>query len=261
VRVSVLIGAYDNADTLGRAIDSILGQTLGDFELIVVDDGSTDGTAALVDEIDDPRVRRLGLPHMGIARSLNAGLAEARAPYVAIQDADDWSLPERLERQVSLLDSRPDVAVVGCRMLEVGPDGAELRPRTSFATGDVHRALLRFNPIPNTSACYRREAMLALGGYDPRWQYAPEYDLWLRAAEHHRVWTLDEVLAVRSMSGVNVAARRERAQTAEVVRLLLAAARRRRSAAGVPWIAVPALSWLTPLGLKRALRRHLGQAP
>ncbi|HEY2636816.1 MAG TPA: glycosyltransferase [Solirubrobacteraceae bacterium] len=261
MRVSVLIGAYDNADTLPRAIDSILGQTLGGLELIVVDDGSTDGTAELVDGLDDPRVRRLSLPHMGISRSLNAGLAEARAPYVAIQDADDWSYPNRLERQVALLDSRPDVAVVGCRMREVGPDGETLAPRTSFAAGDVAHALLRFNPIPNTSSCFRRAEILALGGYDPRLRYAMEYDLWLRAAEHHTVYALDEELAVRSMSGLNVAARKERAQVAETARILAGAAWRRRTVAGLPWIALPALSWATPLPLKRAVRRRRGQAP
>jgi glycosyltransferase involved in cell wall biosynthesis len=146
--VSVLIGAYDNEPTLGRAIDSILAQTERDLELIVVDDGSTDGTAALVDAVEDPRVRRLALPHMGISRSLNAGLAEARAPVVAIQDADDWSEPERLERELAVLDERPEVAVVGCRMHEVDEHGRPLRPRTSFAPGDVRDVLMRFNPRP-----------------------------------------------------------------------------------------------------------------
>ena len=260
-RISVLIGAYDNEETIGRALDSILAQTVEDLELIVVDDGSTDGTAALVDAVADPRVRRLALPHMGISRSLNAGLAEARAPVVAIQDADDWSEPERLERQLALLDERPDVAVVGVRMREVGPDGAELRPRTVLAEGDVRPALLRWNPIPNTSAAFRREAVLAAGGYDPRYRYAMEYDLWLRLAESSGVWALPEVLATRTMSGVNVAARKERESLAEGVAIRVAAMRRRRSLAGAPWAALPAISWATPLPVKRAVRRRLGQAP
>lgn len=261
LKASVLIGAYNNADTVLRAIDSILGQTLRDLEVIVVDDGSRDQTARLVAKIEDPRVRLLALPHMGIARSLNAGLAAADSPYVAIQDADDWSLPARLDRQVAFLDANPDVVVVGCRMREVGPDGVELRPRTTFTRGNVGSALLRFNPIPNTSACFRREAILALGGYDAHLRYAAEYDLWLRAAERHTVCTLDEVLAVRTMSGVNVAARRERAQLAETVRILFAAARRRRSVSPLPGAVLPMVSWATPLPIKRAVRRRFGQAP
>jgi glycosyltransferase involved in cell wall biosynthesis len=260
-RITVLIGAYDNAATLGRAIDSILAQTLTELELIVVDDGSTDDTPRVVAAVEDPRVRSLPLAHMGISRSLNEGLAAARAPLVAVQDADDWSLPERLERQVGLLDARPEVAVIGCRMREVDPDGAELRPRTSFVAGDVRDALLRFNPIPNTSAAFRREAILALGGYDARWRYAMEYDLWLRAAERHVVWALDETLAVRTMSGVNVAARQERSQLAEIARIHARAMRRRRSIAGWRGAALPVVSWATPLPVKRFVRRRLGQAP
>src|SRR5215210_5480740 len=128
-RVSVLIGCWNNADTLQQAIDSILSQTVSELELLVVDDGSTDGTPALVRDYGDPRIRYLPLEHTGIARSLNEGLRAARAPVVAVQDADDWSLPARLERELAVLAGRPDVAVVGARMREVGPDGGELRPR------------------------------------------------------------------------------------------------------------------------------------
>src|SRR4029078_13478986 len=98
----------------------------------------------------------------------------------------------------------PDVAVVGCRMREVDAEGRELTARTTFASGDVRPALLRFNPIPNTSAAMRREAVLAAGGYDPRYRYAMEYDLWLRLAERWRIVALDEVLATRVMGTANV---------------------------------------------------------
>ncbi|MEX2195793.1 MAG: glycosyltransferase [Thermoleophilaceae bacterium] len=259
--MSVLIGCWNNAATLPRAIDSILGQTLRELELIVVDDGSTDETPSLVEAIDDPRVRRLPLKHMGISRSLNEGLAAARAPVVAIQDADDWSLPSRLERQLAVLDSDPSVGVVGCRMREVDPGGRELRPRTAFAAGDVRGVLMRFNPIPNTSAMFRRAAALQVGGYDPRRRYAMEYDLWLRLAERHGVVTLDEVLAVREMGSSNVAATRERAQIREALGIRVSALRRRRTLRGARGLVLPSVSLLTPPPLKRTLRRRLGQAP
>jgi glycosyltransferase involved in cell wall biosynthesis len=131
--VSVLIGCWNNADTLPQATNSILTQTLRDLELIIVDDGSTDSTPELVHRVSDPRVRYLPLQHVGISRSLNEGLRTARAPIVAVQDADDWSLPQRLERELGVLGARPDVAVVDCRMREVGPDGEELGPPTAFA--------------------------------------------------------------------------------------------------------------------------------
>jgi glycosyltransferase involved in cell wall biosynthesis len=263
-RATFLIGAYNNAATLPQAIGAVLAQTVADLELIVIDDGSSDASADLARQAAarDERVRLLEMPHnVGIARSLNEGLRAARGPVVAVQDADDWSEPRRLERQLAVLDADPSVAVVGTRMREVDESGAELRPRTSFAAGDVGEALWRFNPIPNTCAAFRREAALAAGGYDPRYRYAMEYDLWLRLAERHRIVTIDEVLATRRMSRTNVAARAERAQTAEIILLRLRALRRRRTLRGAPWLAIPALSYALPLTLKRAVRRRLRMAP
>jgi glycosyltransferase involved in cell wall biosynthesis len=261
MRATVLIGCWNNAATLERAARSILSQTLEDIELIVVDDGSTDESLEVARSLGDERVRCLALSHRGISRSLNAGLHEARAPFVAIQDADDWSEPERLEREVAVLESAPDVAVVGCRMHEVDEDGRPLAPRTSFRAGDVGDVLMRFNPIPNTSACLRREAVLSAGGYDPRYRTAMEYDLWLRLAEQYRIVALDEALATRVMSRTNVAARREREQIAEAIAIRVAALSRRRSLRGAAGLVPPAISYVTPLPLKRALRRRLGQAP
>ncbi|HYV16966.1 MAG TPA: glycosyltransferase [Conexibacter sp.] len=263
-RVSVLIGAFNSAATLDRAIDAILGQTVRELELIVIDDGSTDATAAVIARAlaRDPRIRSLPMErNVGIARSLNAGLRAAKAPVVAVQDADDYSAPERLERQLAVLDARPDVAVVGTSMHEVDEQGRPLAPRTSFAAGDVNEVLARFNPIPNTSVAFRRDAVLAVGGYDARYRYAMEYDLWLRLAERWRVVTLDEPLSTRVMGTANVAARAERAQTAEAIAIRLRALRRRRTLRGASGLVVPILAWLTPIPLKRVRRRRLGQAP
>jgi glycosyltransferase involved in cell wall biosynthesis len=260
-RITVLIGAYNNAETLSRAARSILSQTVTDLELIIVDDGSTDATPEVVADLTDPRVRHLPLEHLGISRSLNAGLAEAKAPIVAIQDADDWSEPTRLERQLAVLENRPDVAVVGARMREVDESGIELRPRTTFTAGDVRSALMRFNPIPNSCAAFRRRTIIRLGGYDGRYRYAMDYDLWLRVAEHAGVVTIDEMLATRQMSRTNVAARKERAQLAESLVIRVRALRRRRTLRGADGLVLPAISYVTPLPLKRALRRRLAQAP
>lgn len=262
--VSVLIGAYDNERTLGRAIESISRQTLAELELIVIDDGSTDSSLEIARRAAerDERIRVLEMGrNLGISRSLNAGLEQARAPVVAVQDADDHSEPDRLRRQLELLDAEPEVAVVGCRMREVDESGRALAPRTSFAAGEVNGVLMRFNPIPNGCAAFRRDLVLGLGGYDPRYRYAMEHDLWLRLADRWRVLTLDEVLATRVMGAGNVAARAERAQLAETLVARARALRRRRTLRGATGLVLPAISYLTPLGLKRARRRRLGQAP
>jgi len=260
----VLIGAYENEDTVARAVASILVQTEWNLELIVIDDGSRDGSAAAAQEAigSDPRGRVMRLErNLGIARSLNAGLEAAAAPFVAIQDADDFSDPNRLERELAAIASEPDVAVVGSRMREVDEQGRELQPRTSFAAGDIGPVLLRFNPIPNGSALIRRDAARAVGGYDPRYRYATEYDLWLRLGERHRLLALDEALGTRVMGGGNVAARAERAQLAEGLAIRLRALRRRRTLQGASGLLRPALSYALPASVKRALRRRRGQAP
>jgi len=261
--VTVLIGAYENEATVARAVASILGQTLEDLELIVIDDGSRDRSADVARGAigDDPRGRVMRLErNMGIARSLNAGMEAAAAPVVAIQDADDYSAPNRLERELAVLDAESDVAVVGSRMREVDGAGRELRPRTSFAAGDVGPVLMRFNPIPNGSAAFRKEVALGLGGYDPRYRYATEYDLWLRIAERHRVVAIDEELATRVMGGGNVAARAERAQLAEGIAIRARALRRRRTLRGATGLLRPAISYALPVALKRTLRERRGQA-
>jgi hypothetical protein len=178
-----------------------------------------------------------------------------------VQDADDWSLPERLERELAVLDRLPKVAVVGARMREVDGSGEPLRPRTAFAAGEVNRVLMRFNPIPNSCAAFRRDVARAVGGYDERRRYAMDYDLWLRIADDHVVFNLDEVLAVRRMSGSNVAARAEREQIRETLGIRFDTLRRRRTLAGATGLILPSVSYVTPLALKRARRRRLGQAP
>ncbi len=263
-RITVLIGVYNSGATLQRAIDSILAQTVTDLELLLVDDGSRDASPDIIAAAvaADPRVRALTMAHnVGISRSLNEALAAALAPVVAVQDADDHSAPQRLERQLAVLDARPEVAVVGSRMDEVDEAGTALAPRTSFRAGDVNDVLLHVNPIPNTSAAFRRDVVLGLGGYDVRYRYAMEYDLWLRIAESHRLVAIDEPLSTRVMGTTNVAARAERPQTAEAILIRVRALARRRSLRGAMGLALPLLSWLTPTPIKRIRRRRLGQAP
>lgn len=262
--VTVLVGAYENEATVARAVASILAQTESNLELIVIDDGSRDGSTAAAEEAigDDPRGRVMRLErNLGIARSLNAGLEAAAAPVVAIQDADDYSAPERLRRELAVLDSDPDVAVVGSRMREVDAFDRVLRPRTTFTAGEVAPVLMRFNPIPNGSAAFRRDVALALGGYDPRYRFATEYDLWLRIAERRRLVALDEELCTRVMGGGNVAARAEREQLAEGIAIRARALKRRRTLRGASGLLRPALSYALPTPLKRALRERRGQAP
>jgi glycosyltransferase involved in cell wall biosynthesis len=260
-RVSVLIGCWNNATTLPRAIDSILAQTVDDLELIVVDDGSTDETPEIVDRYRDPRLRRLALEHMGIARSLNQGMDSASAPLVAFQDADDWSYPERLERQLAVLDGRPEVAVVGCWMDEVDETGRPLTARQPRREGTVTPVLARLNPIPGTCAMVRRAAALEAGDFDPRFRFAQDYDLWSRISDRHEIVCVGEVLAARQMSSSAAGSRHERAQIREGLRIRIDLIRRRRKPAAIRYLLRPTVSLLAPVKLKAASRQRRGLAP
>jgi len=186
--VSVLLPCYNAAATLPEALDSLLAQTLADFEIIAVDDGSTDETpqALAAYAAREPRLRCLRQPHGGIIPALNAGLAACAAPYVARMDADDCSEPERLARQAAYLDAHPEIDVLSCRVRGFPPD----QVRAGFAVyldwlnallsdADIRRELFIESPLPHPSVMFRRETVLAAGGYEEH-GWPEDYDLWLR---------------------------------------------------------------------------------
>src|SRR5579864_8737730 len=131
-KVSVLLAVHDGEPYVHEAVRGVLKQTFREFEFLVVDDASTDNTVAIVDSFADPRIRILRNEHnLGQVPSLNRGLLEARGEYVARIDADDVSLPRRLERQVALLDAQPEVALVGAWMSLVDDSGRPITRLTA----------------------------------------------------------------------------------------------------------------------------------
>lgn len=188
--VSVVLPAFDAAATVERAVASIQAQTLADWELIAVDDGSNDGTGERLAALAraDPRVRVLRRPHEGIVAALNAGLAEARGAWVARMDADDEMPPARLATQAAFLadPAQRDVGVVGCRV-EFGGDRAA---QTGYALHvdwlnslltPAEIALNRFveSPFAHPSVMFRRSLVAAHGGYRAG-DFPEDYELWLR---------------------------------------------------------------------------------
>ena len=186
--VSVLLPCYNTVSTLNEALDSLACQTLVDFEIIAVDDGSTDETLQILQAraAQEPRLRLLPRPHAGIIAALNAGLAHCAAPLIARMDADDRAHPERLEKQVVFLLAHPEIDVVSCRVTGF-PAG---QVRQGFAIylewlnallddEDIRRQIFIESPLPHPSLVFRRQALLRVGGYqDNGW--AEDYDLLLR---------------------------------------------------------------------------------
>lgn len=185
-RVTVLMAVHNGLPWVREAVDSVLEQTFTDFELLVVDDASTDTTLAALESYDDPRIRILrNERNIGQVPSLNRGLTEARGAYVARLDADDRMLPGRLARQVAVLDVEPSVALVGTWMDVVDETGrlwAELRGHVGDFAEYVYAILRDRYPFAHPSIMFRREIVLALGGYDETLAPSEDKDLFRRLA-------------------------------------------------------------------------------
>jgi glycosyltransferase involved in cell wall biosynthesis len=167
-RVSVVSTVYNGEPYLDRAIPGILAQTYTDFEFILVDDGSTDNTLAALRQVEasDPRVRVFTPGRLGVATAYNFGVTQARGEYVARQDFDDRSYPERLRLQVALLDAKPRVGIVGGHYVLVDERRKERyvrMPPTEHAA--VRDAMAKYVPIAHTLATFRRQAWVEAGGY------------------------------------------------------------------------------------------------
>jgi glycosyltransferase involved in cell wall biosynthesis len=260
--VSVLMSVHDGAPWIADAVASVLGQTDGDLELIVIDDGSTDATPGLLADVRDARLRVERQARTGLTRALNLALDLARGGLIARLDADDWALPERLARQRAFLAAHPDVGLLGTAAREVDAAGAvvrEVRPPAGDAA--LRRALIRANPFVHSSMMVRRAVLARAGGYDARLAVAQDYDLWMRLAPLTRLANLDEVLVVRRLGPGRVSVEREedRLRTEARVRWRAVA-----SGAYPPWCALfalrPALALALPRPLRRAMRAAVSRA-
>jgi glycosyltransferase involved in cell wall biosynthesis len=189
-RVSVLLPVRDGARFLREALDSVLAQTLADFELLVVDDGSEDETPAILASVGDERLRVLRQERLGLVPALNRAVAEARAPLLARMDADDVSLPERLERQAAYLDARPDVALAAVGVETTG----EARIVLPDDDAALRRRLLLRNPFAHGAVAVRAEAVARAGGYRADYGANEDYDLWRRIARDWKLGAVPEIL-------------------------------------------------------------------
>ncbi len=198
--VTILMSVYNGERFVSQALESILRQTWTDFEFLIINDCSHDRTREIIASFRDTRIRLLDNPvNLGLAKSLNVGLAQARGSLVARQDADDISHPERLREQVEFMRSNPDIALVGTQVHVIDERGrVKRRPGWERAlNGAAIRFQLMFdNAFIHTSVMFRREIIWNhLGGYDEQFAASQDFELWSRVAASYAVCNLPRRLA------------------------------------------------------------------
>jgi GT2 family glycosyltransferase len=208
-----------NADRfLVESIESILGQTFRDFEFIIVDFGSTDKTKTIISSYaaKDSRVRLHEVPSCGLAEARNAGCSLARGKYIAIMDADDISVPDRLMLETEFMEEHPRVGVLGGVTECIDATGRTLDLQSHyFPTQDheIKTALAVCCPFCQPTVLIRREAFILVGGYRAVFAQAEDYDLWLRIAEHFQCANLTQVVLKYRIHPHQVSMHKRRQQT------------------------------------------------
>ena len=198
--ISVVMSVYNGERFLAEAIESVLGQSFVDFEFLILDDGSTDGTRTIVSAYAriDERIRPIFRENRGLVISLNQLLNEARAPLVARMDADDICHPDRFERQKRFLDSHADYGVVGSRCTDIDEKGQPwpvCSPPHPLTHEGFLDAIERAEPLLcHPSVMYRRKLVLGVGGYHGAFRHCEDLDLWLRLATVTRLGNCPELL-------------------------------------------------------------------
>jgi glycosyltransferase involved in cell wall biosynthesis len=197
--VSILLPFYNARRYLAGAARSMLAQTFEDFELLLMDDGSSDGSKAIADELaaTDPRVRVISGPNKGRSRTLNEGIALAQGEFIARMDADDLSLPTRLQRQVEYLREHPECVCVGTRVTLIDPYDSPLStPEHKLTHDEIDAELLRGIgwAIVHPAATMRTDAVRRVGGYRAQFNDSEDLDLFLRLGEVGRLANLPEPL-------------------------------------------------------------------
>jgi len=202
--VSVVMPVYNGEKYVAEAVGSILTQTHADFEYIIVNDGSTDRTKEFLNSIADSRVKVIHLErNAGAANATNLAIGQARGGWIAVQDADDVSLPTRLEDQISYVRSNPGISAVGSLIECVSGPIPLSRERlleeestcNSYITSERIKGFSYFgNPICHGSLLFSKSMFHAVGGYDPSYRIAYDYDLWMRMIEVLPIEKVEKVL-------------------------------------------------------------------
>jgi len=193
-KISVIMSVYNSEKYLREAIESVLNQTFTDFEFIIVNDGSTDNSPKIIKSHNDERIRIINNEkNIGLTKSLNKALKQGKGEYIARQDADDVSLPNRFEMQVKYLESHPEVVLLGTSFYLIDETGEITKKYVVLAKPTI-KDLIKENQFSHGSVMVKKEIVDKLGGYNELFRYSQDYELWLRIAECYEVRNLRQIL-------------------------------------------------------------------
>jgi glycosyltransferase involved in cell wall biosynthesis len=212
VSTTVLMSVHNGLPFVTETVRSILTQTFRDFEFLIVDDASNDGTADYLRTLTDPRVRVISSSeNIGLTAALNVGLREARGEYIARQDADDLSHPRRLELQLTYLAAHPACTALGTQARLIDGRGRPLGKKNfPLQHRSVRFAHLFDNAMAHSAVTFRKAAVEAIGGYDEAWSASQDYELWSRLSEAHELANLPERLVTLRVLDSSITRRHKR---------------------------------------------------
>jgi glycosyltransferase involved in cell wall biosynthesis len=212
--ISIIMPVYNASRFLRQAIDSILNQSYKDYEFIIIDDGSTDDSQDIIKSYTDPRIRYCYQSNQGVAATLNNGIALAKGKYIWRHDADDISLPEKLEVELNFLEEHPEFVLCACQvafMTEVGKVAWRYRqPNNSYWKNKEAFNLVKredfnpYSPITHGTVLIRTDVMKALGGYRTEFITSEDVDLWLRLIQQFNAAVINQCLSLHRLSRTSV---------------------------------------------------------
>ena len=219
-RVSVITSVHNGELYLEKCIESILNQTFQDFEYIILNNGSTDHTHEILKKYTDPRLRIIHQEDLGLSRSLNKGVDLSNSDLIARLDVDDYSVPQRLDRQVTFMKQNPKVVLCGSRFQEL-LDEESFTQRVRFIETDeaIRKALCLFNPFAHSTVIFRKKIFPRAGGYNCQLKYGQDYDLWLRMLGFGEAVILKEELVIVTISKESESNRNSRKSKLEGLRI------------------------------------------
>lgn len=197
-KVSVLMPAYNAEKYIAEAIESILNQTFKDFELIIINDCSTDETWNLIQKYSklDNRIKSFqNTSNLKLSKTLNRGIDLANGKYIARMDADDVSMPERLQKQFDYMEQHPDVGIIGSTMEIMNADGKIIgKRRYGLIDAQIRRNMYRYSPFCHPAIMIRKSILELAGKYDERWNPAEDYELYFRIGKYSKFANLEDSL-------------------------------------------------------------------